>query len=65
MSYKNKRSPPLFVCADSDVIFYDKVTYYLDSDFWTSYNIIEPTESLDKAVLKLKKKNAKVKGKDH
>lgn len=41
-------------------IFYDKVDNYWDSDFWNDYNIIEPTESLEKAVLKLRKNNASV-----
>lgn len=36
-------------------IFSDNVGYYWDEDFWKDYNIIEPTESLDKAVEKLKK----------
>ena len=40
-------------------IFYDKVGDYWDVDFWSGYNIIEPTESLDKAVIKLKKNKAK------
>lgn len=39
-------------------IFYDEVTDYWDADFWKGYNIIEPTESLEKAVKKLKKNNA-------
>lgn len=43
----------------NDDIFYDKVGSYWDADFWRGYNIIEPTESLDKAVTKLKKNNAK------
>jgi len=34
--------------------FYDKVQYFDDPDFWGQYNIIEPTESLEKAVKKLK-----------
>lgn len=41
-------------------IFYDKVDNYWDADFWKGYNIIEPTESLDKAVVNLRKKNARV-----
>lgn len=41
-------------------IFYDKVDNYWDSDFWNDYNIIEPTESLEKAVNKLRKNNASV-----
>lgn len=36
-------------------IFYDMVDNFNDADFWNDYNIIEPTESLEKAVLKLKK----------
>ncbi len=33
----------------------DKVMSFYDENFWGSYNIIEPTESLDSAVKKLKK----------
>ena len=33
--------------------YYDKVEYFLDPDYWRSYNIIEPSESLDKAIRKL------------
>lgn len=33
----------------------DKVTDFMDEDFWGAYNIIEPTESLETAVTKLKK----------
>ena len=36
--------------------FFDKVDYFRDPDFWKDYNIIEPTESLDKAVQRLLKK---------
>ena len=36
--------------------FYDKVEYFEDPDFWADYNIIEPTESLEHAIDKLKKK---------
>lgn len=35
----------------------DKMEYFYDEKFWGDYNIIEPTESLDKAVLKLKKEH--------
>lgn len=38
-------------------IFYDMVDEYWDEDFWKSYNIIEPTESLEHAVSKLKKQS--------
>lgn len=33
----------------------DKVSNFADDDFWGAYNIIEPTESLETAVTKLKK----------
>lgn len=33
----------------------DKVADFMDDDFWGAYNIIEPTESLDSAVDRLKK----------
>jgi hypothetical protein len=36
--------------------FYDKVEYFEDADFWANYNIIEPSESLEHAIDKLKKK---------
>lgn len=35
----------------------DKVSNFMDEDFWGAYNIIEPTESLDSAVNKLKKQH--------
>lgn len=38
-----------------DDIFYDMVDDFTDPDFWKDYNIIEPTESLEKAIRKLKK----------
>lgn len=38
-------------------IFYDMVDDFSDNDFWKDYNIIEPTESLEKAVSKLKKQH--------
>ena len=41
---------------DSRDLFYDKVEYFQDPNFWEDYNIIEPTESLDKAIDKLMKK---------
>lgn len=37
-------------------IFSDLVENYWEPDFWKDYNIIEPSESLEKAVKKLKKK---------
>ena len=36
--------------------FFDKVDYFRDPDFWRDYNIIEPSESLDKAINRLLKK---------
>ena len=36
--------------------FFDKVDYFRDPTFWQDYNIIEPSESLDKAVHRLLKK---------
>lgn len=33
----------------------DKISNFSDQDFWKEYNIIEPTESLESAVVKLKK----------
>lgn len=38
----------------------DKIEYFNDSAFWKDYNIIEPTESLENAVTKLKKSYSKV-----
>lgn len=35
-------------------VFYDLVDEYWNEDFWKTYNIIEPTESLEHAVSKLK-----------
>ena len=36
-----------------------EVSLYQDEDFWSYYNIIEPTESLENAVNRLKKQNLK------
>ena len=36
--------------------FFDRVDYFRDPLFWQDYNIIEPTESLDRAVHRLLKK---------
>ncbi len=36
--------------------FFDKVDYFRDSTFWQDYNIIEPTERLDKAINRLMKR---------
>jgi len=37
-------------------VFDDVVEEYWNEDFWREYNIIEPTESLESAVRKLKKR---------
>ena len=39
--------------------FYDRVEYFDDPDFWADYNIIAPTESLEHAIERLKKKMIK------
>ena len=46
---------------DSRDAFFDKVDYFLDPDYWEDYNIIEPTETLDKAVNRLLKRHQSVK----
>lgn len=38
-------------------VFYDLVDEYWSEDFWKSYNIIEPTESLEHAVDRLRKQS--------
>lgn len=38
-------------------VFYDLVGEYWNEDFWRDYNIIEPTESLEHAVYKLRKQS--------
>ena len=38
---------------DSRDAYYDKVEYFMDPAYWEQYNIIEPSESLDKAIQKL------------
>ena len=38
---------------DSHEAYYDKVEYFLDPEYWSNYNIIEPSESLDKAIKRL------------
>ena len=36
--------------------FFDTVDYFRDPEFWSDYNIIEPTESLDRAIHRLLRK---------
>ena len=43
---------------DQHDAFFDKVDYFRDPDFWSDYNIIEPTESLDRAISRLLKRTA-------
>ena len=38
---------------DSHDAYYDKVEYFMDPEYWSRYNIIEPSESLDKAIQRL------------
>ena len=38
---------------DSRDAYYDKVEYFMDPEYWSDYNIIEASESLDKAIQKL------------
>lgn len=38
---------------DSHDSYYDKVEFFMDPEYWSNYNIIEPSESLDKAIRKL------------
>ena len=39
----------------SSDILAEKTQMYADPDFWKDYNIIEPTESLENAIDRLKK----------
>lgn len=41
---------------DQHDAFFDKVEFFRDSTFWQRYNIIEPTESLDRAIERILKK---------
>jgi len=41
---------------DSRDAFFDKVDFFRDPDFWRDYNIIEPSESLDRAINRLVKR---------
>lgn len=43
----------------ADQIFYDEVDAYADPNYWQDYNILEPTESLEHAVDRLRKRNAR------
>ena len=52
------RIPAKLAFRESQAL-YDKVESFYDKDFWEDYNIIEPDESLESAVSKLKKANTK------
>jgi hypothetical protein len=52
------RIPAKLAFRESQAL-YDKVDSFYDKDFWEDYNIIEPDESLENAVIKLKKANTK------
>lgn len=54
-SEQNIPAIPYKAAFRKDQSLSDKVAAFYDSDFWGDYNIIEPTESLESAVVKLKK----------
>jgi hypothetical protein len=61
----DRKEPPFEMIKYKDAfkqreVFYDKINEYWDEDFWKDYNIIEPTESLESAVKKLRKRNQKI-----
>ena len=41
---------------DSRDMFYDRVDYFRDPQFWEDYNIIEPSTTLDKAIGRIMKR---------
>jgi hypothetical protein len=51
----NVSSIPYRQSFNKGQVLSDRVKNFYDPDFWEDYNIIEPTESLDAAVSKLKK----------
>ena len=53
----NANSIPYKMAFKQNQSLSDKVSNFADEDFWGSYNIIEPTESLEHAVNKLKKQH--------
>lgn len=55
LSNENVKNIPHKAAFNLHDAFSDKVTAFTDEDFWGAYNIIAPTESLEKAVNKLKK----------
>ncbi|MDR1499702.1 MAG: carboxypeptidase-like regulatory domain-containing protein [Tannerellaceae bacterium] len=53
--YDNVGSIPYRLAFKPNQSLSDKVSDFMDEDFWGAYNIIEPTESLESAVNRLKK----------
>ncbi len=54
-SEQNISTIPYKAAFRQDQALSDKVAAFYDAGFWGDYNIIEPTESLESAVVKLKK----------
>ena len=52
---QNVTAIPRKEAFSSNQVLGDRVMDFYDEDFWGAYNIIEPTESLESAVAKLKK----------
>jgi hypothetical protein len=50
---KPVRGRQVFLSHES---LYDRVEFFNDSTFWQQYNIIEPTESLEKGIERLRRK---------
>lgn len=57
MKQENVTNIPYKVAFKPTQSLSDKVSAFVDEDFWGNYNIIEPTESLESAVNKLRKQN--------
>lgn len=57
MKEENVTHIPYKMSFKSNQSLSDKVSDFVDDDFWGNYNIIEPTESLESAVNKLRKQN--------
>lgn len=57
MKEENVTNIPYKVSFKANQSLSDKVTDFADEEFWGYYNIIEPTESLESAVTKLRKQN--------
>jgi len=55
VNMQNVTEIPRREAFNSNQVLSDKVMDFYDEDFWGAYNIIEPTESLESAVARLKK----------